>query len=240
MRIAEVRVAEVIFRSKDVLSVRLAADGDMAYEPGQFLGVTLSGNGAELSRYLSFSSSPTETGYIEFTKRLTGSDFSTAMAGLRPGDAVKIKYPMGKFVLDETRPKHAFLAGGIGITPMRSMWKYAFDKKLPLDMVLLYGCRSVADLIFKTDFEDIAARDKRYKAVFSLDSADQAPAGWQGCCGYIDAAMIRREIPDHAERVFYLCGPTVMVKKMADILKGELAIPEANIRRESISGYEGA
>jgi ferredoxin-NADP reductase len=237
MKVIDAKVTEVIRRNEHVVSVRVAMPEDNAFQAGQFLGVTLFSGGEELSRYLSFSSSPTEKGYIEFTKRLTESDFSKAMAGLGKGDPVRIKYPMGKFILDGSRTKHAFLAGGIGITPMRSMWKEAFDQKLALDMVLLYSNRSAADIIYRDDLESIAAQDKRYRAVFSLDSLVACPVDWKGRCGYIDAAMIRQEIPDYAEHIFYVCGPIIMVKKMVDLLKGELGMSDENIRRESISGY---
>jgi ferredoxin-NADP reductase len=237
MQVVDTKVIEVIRRTEHVMSVRLAMPQEEAFQAGQFLGVTLFSKGAELSRYLSFSSSPTEKGYIEFTKRLTESDFSQALSCLQVGDNIRIKFPLGKFVLDEACTKHAFLAGGIGITPMRSMWKGAFDQGLPVDVVLLYSNRSAEDIIFKDDFEAVAEKDKRYRVVFSLDSADKCPVDWRGRCGYINAEMIRQEIPDYKERIFYVCGPTIMVKKMVEVLKTELMIPAENIRQENISGY---
>ena len=237
MKIVETRVTEIIRRTGCVLSVRADMPEEAVFQAGQFLEVTLFGHGTEVSRYLSFSSSPTEKGYIEFTKRLTESDFSCALAKLQAGDIIRIKFPLGKFVLDESCVKHAFLAGGIGITPIHSMWQYAFDRKLGVDMILLYGNRSAEEIIFRDSFEEMAAKAQNFKVIFSLDTAGQCPAGWQGHCGYIDAAMIRQEIPDYKERIFYVCGPTGMVKKMVEILKTDLLIPEENIRRESISGY---
>ena len=120
---------------------------------------------------------------------------------------------------------------------MRSMWKFAFDRNLAADMVLIYGNRCAEDIIFRDELEAMAAADKRHKVVFTLDAAGACPPGWQGRCGYINTAMIREEVPDHAECVFYICGPTPMVKTVVDGLKNELGVPDANIRRESISGY---
>jgi glycine betaine catabolism B len=237
MKVMDTRVTEIISRTPHVLSVRVAMPEDDAFQAGQFLGVTLFSNGVEISRYLSFSNSPTEKGYAEFTKRLTESDFSQALAALRVGDRVSIKFPLGKFVLDETHKKHAFLAGGIGITPIRSIWQYAADQRLGMDMVLLYSNRSVDDIIFKDYFENITAKERNFKVAFSLDTPGQCPVGWRGHCGYIDAAMIQKEVPDYRERVFYVCGPTVMVKKMVEILKDGLSVAAENIRQENISGY---
>lgn len=237
MQVVDTKVMDVIRRTENVISVRLAMPEDNAFEAGQFLGVTLFSNGAEISRYLSFSSSPTEKGYIEVTKRLTASDFSAAMNALRAGDPVRIKYPMGKFILEGEQVKYAFLAGGIGITPIRSMWKFTADMNVPTDMVLLYSNRSEPDIIFRDDLESMARQNKGLKLVLSLDSLANGPEDWKGCCGYIDAAMVRREIPDYAERVFYLCGPIPMVKKMVEMLKTDLSVPAERIRQESISGY---
>jgi ferredoxin-NADP reductase len=105
-------------------------------------------------------------------------------------------------------------------------------------MVLLYSNRAIEEIIFRDHFEGLAAKGNNFKVVFSLDTPGQCPIDWRGHCGYIDAAMIRKEIPDYQERIFYVCGPTVMVKKMVEILKGELLVAEENIRRENISGYE--
>jgi ferredoxin-NADP reductase len=104
-------------------------------------------------------------------------------------------------------------------------------------MVLLYSNRSPEDIIYRDDLENIAAQDKKYKVVFSLDSLTECPTDWQGRCGYIDAAMIREEAPDYAQCIFYVCGPIPMVKKMVEILKLELGVADEHIRRESISGY---
>jgi ferredoxin-NADP reductase len=237
MKEIDTRVTEVIRRTEFVFSVRVAMPEGEAFQAGQFLGVTLFSNGTEISRYLSFSNSPTEKGYAEFTKRLTGSDFSQALARLRSGDSVRIMFPLGKFVLDEGRTKHAFLAGGIGITPIRSIWQYALDRKLKADLVLLYSNRSASEIIFRDYFEQVNKEGKNFRVAFSLDTPGQCPLDWRGHCGYIDAAMIRKEIPDYPERVFYVCGPTPMVKKMVEILKNELSVSEENIRRENISGY---
>lgn len=237
MQTIDTTVTEVIYRTPCIVSVRVAMPADGAFEAGQFLGVTLFRDGAEVSRYLSFSNSPTETDYFEFTKRLTQSDFSAALAGLKPGDPVRIKYPMGRFILDPHAAKHVFLAGGIGITPMRSMWKYAFDRKLAAQMVLIYGNRCAEDIIFRDELEAMAAQQPGCKVVLALDGREPCPDGWQGRQGYIDAAMVREEVPDHARCVFYICGPTAMVKAVVDMLKNELKVPDANIRRESISGY---
>ncbi len=235
--IFETHLTEILQRTHHVKSFRFAAQEGMTFQAGQFFGLTLWVNGQEQQKYFSFSNSPTEQGYIEFTKKLTGSGFSMALEALKPGDRVKIKMPLGSFVLDETVSKHAFLSGGIGITPIRSMWKYALDRHLLLDMVLLYGNRAPEDIAFKTDLDEMARLAKNLRVVFSLDTQAACPADWKGRCGFIDAEMIREELPDYAERTFYVCGPPVMVSHLLCLLKTELKVPDNQIKKENFTGY---
>lgn len=233
----ETTVTEIIQRTRDVFSFRAALKEGMQYRAGQFMGVTVSADGKELSRYLSFSSAPTEKGYLEFTKKITASDFSKTLMGLRPGDTIRLKMPLGSFLLDETAPKHFFLSGGIGITPLRSMCRDALDRVLPVDMALLYGNRSPEDIAFRDDFENAAKSSGNFKVIFSLDTAGVCPSSWKGRCGFIDAAMIREEAPDYLERVFYVCGPPGMVGHLTNILETELKVPAPQIKRENFAGY---
>jgi len=117
------------------------------------------------------------------------------------------------------------------------MWKYALDRQLPLDMVLLYGNRTLQDITFKTDFEEMARVAKNLKVIFSLDTRDACPVNWKGRCGFIDAEMICREIPDYVERIFYVCGPPVMVNHLLSLLRTELEIPDSQIKKENFTGY---
>ncbi len=233
----ETHITEVHRRTRDVLSFRAAVTEGMNYRAGQFMGVTVRADGRELSKYLSFSSAPSEKGYVEFTKKISGSDFSKVLERLKPGDGVTLKMPLGSFLLEEAAPKHLFLSGGIGITPIRSMWKDAFDRRLALDMMLLYGNRTPEDIAFRDDLEAMMGESKSFKTVFSLDTAAACPASWKGRCGFINAAMIKEEAPDYLERVFYVCGPPAMVTHLLSILQGQLQIPESRIKRENFAGY---
>ncbi|MFA5159600.1 MAG: FAD-binding oxidoreductase [Candidatus Omnitrophota bacterium] len=231
------RVIKVIPRTYNVTSFRFAAEEAPDFQAGQFMQVTLAVNGCEQSKYFSFSSSPTEKGYFEFTKKITRSEFSKALKRLKAGDTLTVKMPMGKFVLDGTTTKHAFLSGGIGITPIRSMLKDAFDRRLPVDMALFYSNHSPEDIVFRTELEEMARDHKNLKIGFSLDAAEACPAGWKGKCGFINADMIKEELPDYAERIFYVCGPPAMVKSLVSILEDQLKVPAGRIRKENFAGY---
>ena len=186
-------------------------------------------------RYLSISNSPTEPGYIEFTKKITGSDFSCTLDKLKEGDIVKLQYPFGKFTLeDNPAEKIAFLSGGIGITPIRSMIKYVVDKKLPLDLVLIYANRSVRDILFKEDLDTMQRDYPKLKIAHVL--CEPAP-DFKCVPGLINEQVIKNEAPDYLERKFFLCGPPPMVEAMKKILIEELRCPQENIVFENFAGY---
>ncbi|MDD5680627.1 MAG: FAD-dependent oxidoreductase [Candidatus Omnitrophica bacterium] len=232
VREIETRVKEIITRTHNVKSVRLEAK-EINFKAGQFMLVILRGN-SRLKRYLSISNSPTEKGYIEFTKKLTESDFSEELNTLQPGDAVKIQYPFGSFTLSDPDDKIAFLSGGIGVTPVRSMCKYAVDAKLGTDIVLLYGNQSVRDIVFREDFEQMQRKYPKLKVIHIL--CESSP-GFDCKIGLINKDIIRQEIPDYKERKFYISGPPVMVGAMKKILSEELLVPNERIVTENFQGY---
>ena len=229
----KVKIKEVIQRNYNVKSFRLEVDGVLDFKAGQFLSVTLN-NDPGLKKYLSISSSPTEKGYLEFTKKLTESDFSKTLDNLKAADQVIIQYPFGKFVLDEAFPKIAFLSGGIGITPIRSICKYVVDKNLGNDIVLIYANRLLKDIVFKDDFDALM---KSYLALRVAHVLSEAQAGFIGSVGRINAGVIKHEIPDYQERKFYLCGPPQMVEAMRLILIEELEILPEMLVTENFQGY---
>jgi ferredoxin-NADP reductase len=229
----EAKIKEIIQRTYNVKSFRLDVGGELDFKAGQFLSVTLKTE-QELKRYLSISSSPTEKGYIEFTKKLTQSDFSRVLDSLKPQDSVKVQYPFGKFTLDEASTKIAFLSGGIGITPIRSICKYAVDKNMNTDIILIYSNSTFNDIAFREDFGLMQKQDPKLKVIHVLY---EGRAGFECKIGRINKEIIKENIPDYLERKFYLCGPPGMVEAMKNILASELAVVSANIITENFQGY---
>jgi len=227
------KIKEIIQRNYNVKSFRLEVPGTPDFKAGQFLSVAI-GDDQKLKRYLSISSSPTEKCHLEFTKKLTQSDFSKALNNLKAGDQVTIQYPFGKFILDESLAKVAFLSGGIGITPIRSICKYAVDKNLGIDMVLVYSNRSVRDIVFKDDFDAMAKSHPSLRVAHVLCETE---VGFKCTVGLINSSVIKNEIPDYRQRKFYLCGPPQMVEAMRKILVEELGLGEGSIIIENFQGY---
>lgn len=212
------------------MSYRFERPADFSYQAGQFFFITLPGD-ADLRKPFSFSSSPTED-FLELTTRPSDSDFKKTLESLPTGAAVALEGPFGQFTLREGAGKVAFLSGGIGITPIRSIAKYATDKGIDVDMVLLYSNRSAASIAFKDDFDEMAEA-ARLRVVHCLG---EAPDGWEGYRGRITRQVIEAEVPDHDERLFYLCGPPGMVDAMRALLL-EMQTGPGRIVVERFAGY---
>jgi ferredoxin-NADP reductase len=230
---AEAKISTIIKRTYNVKSFRVQLPGSIVFQAGQFLSVTLN-KGGNLKRYLSISNSPTEEGYLEFTKKITQSDFSQNLDSFKGGEMLIIRYPFGRFVLDEPQRKTAFISGGIGITPIRSICKYVVDSNLGTDIVLLYANRTFQDIAFYEDFKVMQEQYPRLKVRHVLSEGIS-----QNDCviGKINEAFIKEEVSDFRERKFYLCGPPQMVEAMRKILSTELNLPTTQIITENFQGY---
>ena len=233
----ETDVLEVIQRTHNVKSFRFRVKEAPDFKPGQFFFVTIKVEGVERTKHFSFSNSPTEKGYVEFTKRITESPFSKALDRLKAGDWTRLKMPYGAFTFEGEHKKTAFLSGGIGITPIRSIIKFVADKKVPAALILLYGNNTESDIIFKDDFDNIQGANDNFRVRYTLTGLDADNGKWSGRRGYIDAGMVKEEIPDYKERIFYICGPPVMVTTLVDMVKNGLGVAEDNIKTENFAGY---
>ncbi len=233
----ETKVLEVISRTENVKSFLFDPGKNADFKPGQFFFVTIRDNGKELTKHFSFSSSPTEKDHIEFTKKLSESDYSKALNKLKPGDWAKLRLAYGEFTFEGEYEKIALLTGGIGITPFKSICRFATDEGLPTDIVLLYGNNTEENIIFREEFDRMAEQNKNLRVVHTLTSPDIDKAVWKGRTGLIDSKMIREEIPDFKERVFYCCGPPKMVEQLERTLKTELAVPDERLKKENFPGY---
>lgn len=228
----ETTVKEIIPRTPNIMSFRFSRPAELNYKAGQFLYITIKQTGKELSKHFSFSSSPTEKEHIEFTKKITDSEFSVDLKQLKVGDWARIEAPFGKFIYEDER-NVGMLAGGIGITPLLSICKFCTDLQLSTKITLLYGCRTEADIAFRQELEAMQQQNKNLKVVFVLNQAD---SNWNGPIGVINADMVKREISDYKETTFYTCGPPAMVGVMEKLIES-LGLPKTQLKREYFAGY---
>jgi ferredoxin-NADP reductase len=229
----ETRFQEIIPRTHDVSSFRFPRPAELEYKPGQFLFVTLKQGDKELSKHFSFSSSPTEKTHIEFTKKFTDHEYSLALKAAKVGDWARIDAPFGQFTFEGEYPKIALLGGGIGITPFMSICKNAADRGLSTKITLFYGCRTENDMAFRKELEELAGKNKNLRLVFMVT---EPTAQWKGLTGIISADMVKQQLPDYEENMFFTCGPPPMVEAMEKLVVN-LGLPKEKLKRELFSGY---
>lgn len=226
-------VKEVISRTQTCKSVRLETPASFEYQPGQWAKVTPLPDNNEESKPLSFSSSPTEP-HLEFTKRISQSEFSSVFNRLVPGDTVAFRGPAGNLICTGTEKRVVFIAGGIGITPVRSILRYLRDSKIPGEHCLLYANSTINEIAFRDEFDRMQDEDPSFRIV---DILEAPPEGWEGHQGFLTREIIGECVPDIAEQTVFLCGPPRMVEVIEGFL-AEIKVPADQIRKESLMGYE--
>jgi ferredoxin-NADP reductase len=229
----ETKIIEIIPRTADVTSYRFPRPPELTYKPGQYFFITIKQGDRELTKHFSFSSSPTEKDHFEFTKKFTDHEYSMALKAAKVGDWARIDAPYGQFTFEGEYPKTALLAGGIGITPFISICKNATDKRLNSKITLFYGCQTENDIAFKQELEKMQEQNKNLKIVFMVNKASSQ---WKGATGMINAEMIKKELPDYKDNLFYVCGPPPMVKAMETLIES-VGLPKTQLKLEYFTGY---
>jgi ferredoxin-NADP reductase len=234
MKEYKVKVIEVIKRTPTAVSIRMEKPEGFVHEPGQWAVFSIKVNDSLESRPLSFSSSPTEK-FLEFTKGITGSAFSAAVLKFKPGDLITFKGPAGVLVYKGGEPKVTFMAGGIGITPVRSILKYLFDTGDTGQKTLLYASRNYEETAF---LEEIRQWGSNNVGLDLVQAYEQPPEGWGGPTGFITPEMIQEHIPDLSKQKFFVSGPPAMVGAVMNCFK-TLEVPDSRVKLEELKGYEG-
>jgi ferredoxin-NADP reductase len=212
------------------------SDRRVAFEAGQYLEWTLlldRSDGRGNRRYFTIASPPTEKRVrlgVKFYPR--ASAFKRRLAELRPGDRVFAAQVAGDFTLPiDPDAKIAFIAGGIGITPFRSMLQYLVDKQEARPIVVLYANERAEDICYG----DVLAAAERRLAIRTEFVVARNP-GPQDHAGLVDARLIRLAIPDFAERIFYVSGPQAMVRAVREELR-KLGVHRSRIKVDFFPGF---
>lgn len=142
----------------------------------------------------------------------------------------------GDFVLPrDPRIRLAFIAGGIGITPFRSMIKFLLDTGEKRDIVLLYSNYAEQEIVFRDVLQE-GMRRIGLKVVHTLTDPVKVRPGWCGRAGFIDAEMIRQEVPDCRSRHFMVSGSPGMVNAAKAALRAA-GVPRRLVRTDYFPGY---
>lgn len=213
-----------------------ASDRKLAFQPGQYMEWTLGfkhpdnrGN----RRQFTIASGPHDKEVrlgVRFYPK--ASTFKRALGEMLPGDKIYASQLAGNFVLPKrTQQKIALIAGGIGITPYRSMLEHLLARNERRPAIVLYGNNRIEDIAYG-DVLERARTQLDIPTVFAV-AEGEIPAG--GRRGFIDGALIAAEVPDYCERLFYISGPHPMVTKVTRTLR-DLGVSPLNIKTDFFPG----
>lgn len=222
-------------RVADVVSFRFERPESHHFQAGQWFVITFAGPGpAEpFEHHFSYSDAPSAP-WLEFTTRLRGSDFKNALSALPLGSDVQIEGPYGVFIMPPDVKRAAFLAGGIGITCVRSILRSLERTPLALrEMVVFLANRSEEVIPFAAELDELAASMPSLKVVHVLSQPGES---WQGYRGHIDERVLDAELVEPETWHYFVSGPPSFDLAMQDVLLG-WGIDAARIKMERFEGY---
>ena len=213
-------IENIIEETPDVRTFRLKFKNpedaaSFTFKAGQFGEYSVFGEGEST---FCVASSPTRKGYIECTFRKVGR-VTSALANLEVGDTVGFRGPYGNtFPIHEWEDKNIlYIAGGIALPPMRCViWNTLDLRDKYKDITILYGARTVSDLVYKHELKDWEERPD-VKLVTTVDPGGQTP-DWKGEIGFVPT-VLEKLAPSSVNTVAVLCGPPVMIKFSLIVLK---------------------
>lgn len=214
----------------DIYDFTFVPDKLATFTPGQYMEFTLEhanpddrGN----RRYLSLASSPLEKEIrIGVKFGLPPSSFKKGLMSLSIGQKIVAGQLIGDFVLPlDPSKKLVFMAGGIGITPFRSMIKYLVDINQKRDITVIYSAKTISDFVYTDVYKE--AEDKLEIKTIYVDTETQ---------GHFDTTRLVKEIPDYKERTFYISGSHGVVSAFENVLK-ELHVHRNQIVTDYFPGF---
>jgi glycine betaine catabolism B len=211
-------IYEYIFENKEKLK----------FTAGQYMEWTLphaSSDSRGVRRYFTLASSPTEDDIklgIRFEKDVKGSSFKNKLLTLKIGDEIVASQLAGDFTLPKNASqKLVFIAGGIGITPFRSIIKYLKDTNQKRDIILIYSDKNKNEMVYKEIFDHSPIK------VLYWETQKE---------GYLTKEFITKNIPDFQKRIFYLSGPQNLVKSIESVLF-TLKVPKSTVKLDYFPGF---
>jgi ferredoxin-NADP reductase len=234
-----IRLIERRPETADVISFVFDLGGQpFEYLPGQHLTYKLDalsfpderGN----RRHFTISSSPSEKGIVMFTTRMRGSGFKETLRHAPIGYELTCDTPLGRFVLPKGKTRrHVFIAGGIGVTPYRSILRHAVDTNGRIEAVIICHNRSQGEIIFRQELDAITRQLSNLSLVHVLSNPEPS---WTGETGDPEEALIRKWVVDPDRSLFWLSGPPAFVRTYRELVK-RMGVKEEAIRIERFVGY---
>jgi ferredoxin-NADP reductase len=210
----------------NIWAFRFQPDQPLDWIPGQFMQVELPHDHPDkegTKRRFTVSSAPYE-GFFQITTRVTQSAFKQALSKLAIGDKINLlEKPHGDFLWQDTAKPIVFVAGGIGVTPFRSILEQRHHEGKPLPVTLVYGGRSLESLPFRKDFDTWAKTDPTFNVIYEVSQP-------------LTAKRIEMLVPNLHDSLVYVSGPEPMVDALSDQFK-VAGLPEDQLKQDWFPNY---
>lgn len=205
-RWAEILRIDDLTETEKLFDMHLLSGEPLGHNPGQFVELSVMGIG---EAPISVSSAPRQTNSFELAIRKVGN-LTNAVHRLSVGDTVGIRGPFGtSFPVEETKGKDIlFVAGGIGLVPLRSFIHFALEHREDYgELTVLFGARNPSERLFLDELDQWGKR----KDVRHLDTVDRPDAEWKGHVGVITTLFPKINI-DPSNTYCIIVGPPVMYR----------------------------
>lgn len=222
--------------SERVYNYVFTCSDKVAFQAGQYMEWTLGhvpADGRGNRRSFTIASSPTEdTIQVGLKYYDPSSTFKSVFANMKAGDTILAGQVTGSFTLNGMEDKKlVFIAGGIGVTPFRSMIKQIIDENKQQDIVVLYSVADLKERAYLNVFQEARSHGIRLITV----APNQIMAS-DIVCGPITPTLIYEQVPDFMDRIFFISGPNSMVQEVQRSLN-QIGVHRTRIHTDYFSGY---
>ena len=224
MHIFDARIAAITPATPSIRVLRLAIpDPAFRFLPGQWVDLSIEADGVTHTSGYSITSSPIHAGAIELAIKASTRHPVARWVHERAavGDRVRVSQGQGPFVyLPEMSDNVVLIGGGVGVTPLLSIFRHVRDAGLPTQVHLVYSVSDSREVLFRDELDAaVRAHDNLHVSI----TVTQRDPQWHGLTGRIDPVKLHAlDVPD--DTLYYLCGPKGMVEDMSTLLH-DLGVP---------------
>lgn len=202
-----------------VKTLRFKTPDDFDFRPGMWIQICMPDDPKKARAY-SIATSPLERGCIEVSLAHVG-ELTRRLFALRPGQDVILRGPYGRWIFDETASRAVFISEGTGLSPFRSMCRYAIGRKLAAKLTVLYGARNREELLYRSEY----IHWRRH----GISVYANAGSG-------VSLEDVARSAEEDPTADFYLCGAAPFIERFASLLR-QRGVAQKRIRYEKWGDY---
>lgn len=228
MHIFDAQISAITPATPSIHALRLAIpDAGFRFLPGQWVDLSIEAGGATHTAGYSITTSPVHQGEIELAIKASGHHPVARWVHeqARVGDAIRVSQGQGPFVyLPEMSDNVVLIGGGVGVTPLLSIFRHVRDARLSTRVHLVYSASDSREILFRDELDAaVRTHDNLHVSI----TVTQPDVHWHGLTGRIDPVKLHAlDVPD--DTLYYLCGPKGMVEDMSTLLH-DLGVPMSRI-----------